>query len=185
LREELTHKLIDALEDLGETPVEEIIKKYPDIVPVHEVIGEAVRVGELLKEALNGIKYFVIMSRKGEIVGLVSDHDLATLLLSGYVRDVSVLPPLVTIHLRRTRVPPSILADMAIEAIMKRHPQIHSKEEPLKEVVSTMGRTETKAAIIVEEGEENKVLAVIDEYFIAELLRFVANEIEEKEAPTP
>lgn len=178
MREELTRKLIDALENLGDTAVGEVVSQYPDIVPVYEVVGEAVRVGELLMEALKGIRYFVVVSRKGKIVGLVSDHDLATLLLSGYVRDVSVLPPLVTIHLRRTRVPPAILADMTTEAIMKKHPHIHSHDEPLREVVSSMGKTGTRAVIIVGE-DESRVLAVIDEDFIAELLRFVAQDMEE------
>lgn len=179
MREELTNKLIEVLEDLGDTAVGEIISRYPDIVPVHEVVSEAVRVGELLREALKDIRYFVVVSRKGKIVGLVSDHDLATLLLSGYVRDVSVLPPLVTIHLRRTRIPPAILADMTIEAIMKKNPHIHSQDEPLREVVSSMGRTDTRAVIIVGE-EENRIVAVIDEDFIAELLRFVAQGLEEE-----
>jgi len=178
LREELTNKLIEALEELGDVAVGEIISQYPDILPVHEIVGEAVRVGELLREALKGIKYFVVVSRKGKIVGLVSDHDLATLLLSGYVRDVSVLPPLVTIHLRRTRIPPAILADMTIEAVMKKHPHIYSKDEPLRDVIAGMSRADTRAVIIVEE-EESRVLAVVDENFIAELLRFVAQGIEE------
>ncbi len=178
MREELTNKLIEALEDLGETAVGEIISQYPDIVPVHEVVSEAVRVGELLRETLKGIRYFVVVSRKGKVVGLVSDHDLATLLLSGYVRDVSVLPPLVTIHLRRTRIPPAILADMTIEAVMKKHPQIHTKDEPLNEVIASMGRTDARAVIIVE--EQDRVIAVIDENFIAELLRFVAQSMEEE-----
>lgn len=178
MREELTNKLIEALGDIGDTSVGEILGQYPDLVPIHEVVGESVRVGELLGEVLKGIKHFVVVSRKGRIVGLVSDCDLATLLLSGYVRNVSVLPPLATIHLRRTRIPPAILADMTIEAIMKRHPHIHTQDEPLREVVASMGKTDTRAAIIVGE-EESRVVAVIDEDFIAELLRFVAQSMGE------
>lgn len=169
---EKERKFLETLQKLQEKDVRYLIAKHRSLLPRHAVVGSFARVQNLIFDVIEGVEYFIVVSPKGSIIGLIKDSDLIYLLLAGETR-YSTFPPMAKLAIRRHRVPIEEAAKFLAEEVMRKGPATIKPDEKVWELLELMRRNRAHTIIII--NEEERPLAVIDE---ETFLRIIKEELE-------
>jgi CBS domain-containing protein len=135
------------------------VRKYRDKLPRFVIIWEAAEIGKIIDVFMEGAEYAIVMSKEGDIEGLIRDNDIV-FLLSKSPRLVT-FSPMLKLSLRNIKIPPEVVAGLTAEDVMRRRPVIIREDEPLEEAIELMKKMKTEAAVIID--RYGKPLAVVDE----------------------
>ena len=170
---ERERRFLETLQELQEKDVKYLIVKHRSLLPRHAVVGSVARVQNLIFDVIEGVEYFVVVSPKGSIIGLIKDSDLIYLLLAGETH-YSTFPPMAKLAIRRHKIPIEEAAKFIAEEVMRKGPPLVTIEEKIRELLELMRRNRAHTIIIVDEKE--RPLAVVDE---ETFLKIVKKELEE------
>ncbi|RLG79232.1 MAG: hypothetical protein DRO10_00715 [Thermoprotei archaeon] len=166
--EEMEKVFFAVLEKLQERGIGEIIKKHKDLLPRHIIVGEVARVRDLIISAFDGVEYFIVMSRKGKIVGLIKDTDLIYLLLAGETH-YTTFPPMDKLSIRRERIPIDVATQFVAEEVMRKNPILLEEADLVVDLLHHMRMSRSHAIIVVD--EKGKPIAVMDEHTFLKLMK--------------